>query len=141
MDPCAQTVCRSTLRAALLFAISFVLLARSEAAAGNCPNTNPNDTINDSSALQWCLDNLNTVILDPGSPGYVVNNKLWLRRNNQTITSSRKPAAATLIAGRDLFAHMLQTEGPQVRLRDRVHQFQRPCALSDGQRDPLAPQA
>jgi hypothetical protein len=100
-------------RRPLTIACCLLLLTAARAVAGNCPNSNPNDGKNDSVALQWCLDNLNTVILDPGDPGYIVNTPLWLRRNNQTITSSRKPRAATLIAGRDLFAHMLQTEGPK----------------------------
>src|SRR5262245_45158364 len=86
-------------RGAILLTITIVAIVGSaaEAAAGNCPNANPNDGASDSFALQWCLNNLNTVVLDPGSPGYIVNTTLSLTRNNQVITSSKKPIRATII--------------------------------------------
>ena len=42
-------------------------------AAAACAGANSNDWNDDTAALQACLNNGGTVLLDPGSPGYVVN--------------------------------------------------------------------
>ena len=84
-------------------------------AVGNCGN--PNDWESDDAALQACLDRGGNIDLEPGSPGYIVNGLngdrtrgLWLTRSGTVLTSSGA-TRARIIAGRDLYAAILQTEG------------------------------
>ncbi len=78
---------------------------------------NPTDLLSDDSALQACLDAGGEIKLHPGSPGYVVNGLngnfgqgLILNRSGTVLTSSAPPLRATIIAGRDLFSHILATQ-------------------------------
>jgi len=73
----------------ITLAALLVALLPGVANAGNCPNTNPNDYSDDTGALQWCLDNLGQVYLDPGSPGYMITDTLRFRRHNLLLTSSQ----------------------------------------------------
>jgi hypothetical protein len=76
----------------------FVVLVPGIATAGNCPGTSPTDYSDDTAALQWCLDNLGTVYLDPGSPGYLISDVLRFRRNSLILTSSSYGSQATIWA-------------------------------------------
>lgn len=78
----------------------------------NCGN--PNDWIPDDFVLQTCLDRGGNINLDSGSPGYIINGfngdvtrGLWLSRSGTTLIS--RGSRAKIIAGRDLYAHILQT--------------------------------
>ncbi len=89
---------------------------RSVPAFAACSGASPNDWADDTAALQACLNAGGTVVLDPGSPGYVVNGLngdvtkgLVLGVSGTTLTSSQAPTRATIIAGRNLFAHVLRT--------------------------------
>lgn len=82
----------------------------------NCGN--PNDWEPDDSALQACLDRGGNINLEPGLPGYIVdglngdvNRGLHLTRSGTALGSSGGANRARIIAGRNLFAPILQTQG------------------------------
>lgn len=60
---------------------------RTSLAAPNCLAANPRDFNPDDAALQDCLDENSYVVLEYGSPGYLVRNGLVMRRNNSRLTS------------------------------------------------------
>ncbi|GEM_PF-4742869 len=76
---------------------------------------NPNDWLPDDMALQACLDRGGTVVLDPGSPGYIVNGlngeptKGLVIKSGTHLTSSGGSMRATIIAGKDLRDFILRT--------------------------------
>lgn len=81
---------------------------------------NPIDDRPDDAAIQYCLDRFSVVVLDPGTPGYIINGVfshgddhgqgLVIRQNGTIIKSSAGATTrATIIAGRDLFGHILET--------------------------------
>jgi len=79
---------------------------------------NPNDWEPDDAALQTCLDKGGNIDLEPGLPGYIVNGLngdvnrgLHLIRSGTALGSSGGANRARIIAGRDLFAIILQTQG------------------------------
>jgi hypothetical protein len=82
-------------------------------ASASCTGADPNDWVPDDAALQACINAGGTLYLDPGSPGYIVNSGLVLNRNNIIITSSGAPGTrATIMAGQDLNAYIITTNGP-----------------------------
>jgi hypothetical protein len=109
------------LRNVFILAIAATVALTARAAEAACAGANPNDWNDDTAALQACLNNGDTIVLDPGSPGYIVNGTdtgdpnvpgndrgLVISQAGTTITSSQAPTRATIIAGRDLFAHILR---------------------------------
>jgi hypothetical protein len=79
-------------------------------ASASCPGADPNDWIPDDAALQACIDAGETLYLDPGSPGYIVNSGLALNTDNIIITSSGAPGTrARIMAGRDLNENIIST--------------------------------
>lgn len=93
--------------------IVFVLvLATSRMAVASCSGASPNDMTPDDDALNACLAAGGTVTLDPGSPGYIVATGLVISQDYTVLTSSGAPwQRATVIAGPNLFAKMLVTDG------------------------------
>lgn len=88
----------------------------------NCGN--PNDQEPDDSTLQACLDRGGHIYLEDGNPGYIVNGLngdvtrgLWLVHSGTVLTS--QGSRARIIAGRDLYAHLLQT-APDVDVNNFV---------------------
>lgn len=82
----------------------------------NCGN--PNDWEPDDTTLQGCLDKGGIIELEPGNPGYIVNGLngdvakgLYLTSSGITLGSSGGVNRARIIAGRELFAMILQTQG------------------------------
>jgi len=73
-----------------------------------CPDANPNDFVADDAPLQACLNNGGLVLLDPGSPGYILSQGLVLSRDGTVLRSSQGSVKATLIAHPDLANDMLQ---------------------------------
>ncbi len=56
--------------------------------------------------------NEGTLLLEPGSPGYIINSGLFITTNGTTITSSGAPyTKATLIGGPNLSYPIIQTSG------------------------------
>lgn len=97
-----------------LAVLSFLTQGSVPLMATHCGN--PNDWEPDDSALQACLDAGGFIALEPGSPGYIVNGLngdvqrgLHLWRHDTVLTSSQAPTRARIIAGRNLFAHILRT--------------------------------
>src|SRR3989344_4761914 len=85
---------------------------------------NPDDLLSDDSALQNCLNRGGEIRLKPGSPGYIVNGLngdvrrgLWITKHGTTLTSSMPGTLVKIIAGEDLFGHILQTN-PSPRIND-----------------------
>lgn len=85
----------------------------SMATAQNCGN--PRDNVPDDELLQACLDRGGRIELQGGEPGYIVNGRsgdvnvgLWLSKPGTVLTSGGS-GMAKIIAGRDLFAPILQT--------------------------------
>ena len=102
------------MRAALFLSFCLSITSAGPAFAQACGN--PNDNEPDDAALQACLDRGGIVVLDPGEPGYIINGLngdrargLWITQAGTTITSSAAPTRAKIVAGRDLFAHILRT--------------------------------
>jgi hypothetical protein len=102
------------MRAALFLSLCISITSAGAASAQTCGN--PNDNEPDDAALQACLDRGGIVVLDPGEPGYIINGLndvrtrgLWITQPGTTITSSAAPTRAQIVAGRDLFAHILRT--------------------------------
>jgi len=82
---------------------------------------NPSDWISDDSALQACLDGGGDIVLAQGEPGYIINGLngdprrgLWITHDGTRITSASTSSRARIIAGRDLFAHILSTPPNEV---------------------------
>lgn len=86
----------------------------------NCGD--PSDWLSDDTALQNCLDRGGNIFLsyNQGDPGYIVNRGLWLTRPGTVLTSSGA-APAKIIAGRDLFSHILRTP-PHTKVNNFVIQ-------------------
>lgn len=91
-------------------------LQATSAAFSNCAGANPNDWEDDTAAFRACLDNQDTVVLDPGDPGYVISDTLFVSRNGQLITSSM-PWSAKILAADNFVNHrkMLRTVEPPPR--------------------------
>jgi hypothetical protein len=111
---------RNLLRAAKLcvMTVMFTVGLQAGRAEAACAGADPNDWEDDTEELQACLDNGLTIYLDPGSPGYIVNGVngpngphskgLVITVPGTHVTSSQAPTRATIIAGRDLFAHIMR---------------------------------
>ena len=78
--------------------------------ARDCPSANPNDNTPDDAALQTCLDQGGTVILDAGSPGYIIVAGVSLVGDGAVLTSKDAGNRATLIAHPDLHAPILSAK-------------------------------
>jgi hypothetical protein len=78
--------------------------------AEDCPRANPNDNTPDDAALQTCLDQGGTVILDAGSPGYIIAAGVSLVGDGTVLTSRDTSNRATLIAHPDLHAPILSAK-------------------------------
>ncbi|OGN08391.1 MAG: hypothetical protein A3C61_03660 [Candidatus Yanofskybacteria bacterium RIFCSPHIGHO2_02_FULL_39_10] len=85
---------------------------------------NPDDLLPDDSFLQNCLNRGGEIRIKPGSPGYIVNGLngdvrrgLWITKPGTILTSSTPGTLAKIIAGEDLFGHILQTD-PSIRVDD-----------------------
>ena len=99
----------------------------------NCGN--PNDNLPDDGAngpLQVCLDGGRRIELSAGNPGYIVNVGLILRVPGTVFTSGGN-GMAKIIAGRDLFAPILQTTPHQ-----EVNNFTIDQISFDGKVDDMA---
>jgi len=79
-----------------------------DAGPPNCPAANPNDNQPDDSALQNCLNQGGTVVLEPGTPGYIIATGLTINVDNTILTSSGAPTRARLVADPALAAPVLQ---------------------------------
>lgn len=88
--------------------ISAVLTA-APAFSQNCPGASPWDSAPDSGALQDCLNNNAAVYLEPGSPGYIVDSRLWFSSWNTVLSSVG--GKARLVAHPDLTRAMIVVNG------------------------------
>jgi hypothetical protein len=98
------------------FSIALIILAFPHVILAQCNpasyGANPNDWTPDDTAMQRCLDQGGTIVLDPGQPGYVVQQGLLITRPGTVITSSQAPGTrARIIADNLLNNHMLKTRG------------------------------
>jgi hypothetical protein len=91
----------------LLFIVMSLSTSASPAHADSCSDANPNDNTPDDAALQSCLNSFGTVILDAGSPGYIIATGVALVGTGQVLTSTDTSNRATLIAHPDLHAPIL----------------------------------
>jgi hypothetical protein len=76
----------------------------------NCV-ANPNDNLPDDDALNFCLAQGGTVVLRPGSPGYIVANGLNVPQSNTTITSAAAPGRARILAAPTLTHQIINAVG------------------------------
>ncbi len=109
-------------------AAAALVLFTADAGATPCVGTvgpglvaDPNDLVDDSAALSWCLNDSGWTLIElqppTGGLGYIVNETIYLNRSGWTLTSTQPGNVATrakVIAGRGLFGH------PQRRAR-RLH--------------------
>lgn len=82
-----------------------LLLLPAHAAAQSCNSKNPNDQNSDSAAIQACLNGGGTIVLELGSPGYIIDEGLVLTQSNTALTAIGDKAL--LIAHPDLDETML----------------------------------
>jgi hypothetical protein len=80
------------------------------ACSSNCA-ADPTDNVADDVSLQWCINNLGTVRLRPGNPGYILASGLTIGHDNTTITSTAAPGRARIVAAAGLTNTMLQASG------------------------------
>lgn len=85
--------------------------AAAHAIAQNCPGAVPTDDTPDHSAIQACLDEpgVTQVYLVPGSPGYIIGDKIRFRSDDKLLTSVG--GKARLLAHPDLAAPILEVQG------------------------------
>ena len=103
----------------ILGLVTVVLLLPSGAAGPCVPNASPSDGIEDSAAIQACLDKAGLVSLSPGrSPGYLIEHGLWMTGNTTLFSPDGK---ATLAAHSTLGAEpILHVEGSNWHISDVV---------------------
>lgn len=73
-----------------LFGLVTILMleANGWAQSPNCPGADPNDNNDDGVAIYSCLQNNLAVYLEPGNPGYIVQNqKIIINRSNAVLSS------------------------------------------------------
>lgn len=84
-----------------------VLVEPPALATSTCPSASPTDNSPDDAALRSCLNQGGSVLLDPGSPGYLLTQGLSITQSGTTLGSTSATSNATLLAGGTLAAPLL----------------------------------
>ena len=89
--------------ARILVAVLAVIGLASPAAAqsSNCPAADPNDFNTDGAQIQACIDNNDAVYLEPGNPGYLMEQRITLKSRTTVLSSVGGKARLTAVAGLD----------------------------------------
>jgi hypothetical protein len=90
---------------------------RAATTAQTCSAASPTDNVDDTVNLQYCLDNGDLLIeLSAGSPGYIIEHGLRLRRNGNHLTSADANNRATILAAANLDEYMIRADADDWRI-------------------------
>src|SRR5262245_36477669 len=109
------------MRGMVIIAVVCIICAAGPAAVGpvrsitTCDAANPYDDAPDHVALQACLDDYDTVLLQPnqrpGYVGYLIGDTIKVKRTGALLTSAAIPNKATVLAAPELASSMLRALG------------------------------
>jgi len=101
----SSSVPRANIWPALVTILHVVMASTAYAQSPNCPGADPTDGTNDSAAIQSCIDNNDAVYLEPGNPGYIINQRLRIKPRTTVLSSVG--GKARLVAHVDLDRNMI----------------------------------
>jgi hypothetical protein len=102
---------------------ALLVILPSSAHAGNCPGVSPTDNLDDTQALQACLNRGGLTELDRGNPGYIIHATLAMNVNYTQLAGAN--GKAKILAASDLF-------GPMLRVKDSLVGYQIHEMIFDG---------